>query len=161
MSPHWCRLRRGRNATQEVTFAPVAQTADDAMIRMMSTNVRSTGPAATLVDASAIDAQPWHDLDGFENVSYKLLWRSGKSVAGIMRIAPDGRVDPHVHQRSHHHMWVLDGSAELLGQRVGKGSYLHVPAGVEHGITAPGPGGCTVLYLYLREDADRREGSDA
>jgi mannose-6-phosphate isomerase-like protein (cupin superfamily) len=118
----------------------------------MTTNLRATGPAATLVDASAIEAQPWHDLAGFENVKYKLLWQSGKSVAGIMYVAPDGRVDPHSHRRSQHHIWVLEGSAEMLGQQVGPGSYLHVPAGVEHGITAPGPQGCTVFYLYLRED---------
>lgn len=123
-----------------------------ATINVMTTNLRAAQSAATLVDAGAIVAQPWHDLEGFENVTYKLLWRSGKSVAGIMHVMPDGRVDPHVHRRSQHHIWVIDGSADMLGQNVGPGSYLHVPAGVEHGITAPGPQGCTVFYLYLRED---------
>jgi quercetin dioxygenase-like cupin family protein len=41
----------------------------------------------------------------------------------------------------------------MLGERVGPGTYVHVPAGVEHGIRAVGEGGSTVLYLYLREEA--------
>ena len=45
-------------------------------------------------------------------------------------------------------MWVIAGRAEMLGEQVGPGTYLHVPAGVE---------GCTVLYLYLRE-GDRTGG---
>lgn len=127
----------------------------------MTTNLQPAAPAATLVDAPSIEARPWRDLPGFRNVTYKLLWRSGKSVAGLMRVPPDGRVDPHVHRRSHHHIWVLHGSAEMLGRRIGEGSYVHVPAGVEHGITEPGPDGCTVLYLYLREDDVRaRDRSD-
>jgi mannose-6-phosphate isomerase-like protein (cupin superfamily) len=117
----------------------------------MTTNLRAPATLATVVDGAAIALRPWLPLPGFEGVTYKLLWQSGKSVAGIMRIAPDGEVSSHAHQRSHHHLWVIDGSAEMLGRRVAQGSYVHVPAGVEHGITAPGVNGCTVLYLYLRE----------
>ena len=32
------------------------------------------------------------------------------------------------------------------GDRVGPGTYVHIPAGVEHGITDVGPDGCTVVY---------------
>jgi mannose-6-phosphate isomerase-like protein (cupin superfamily) len=113
----------------------------------------SDPPVATLVDPAAADALAWHPLAPYEGVDYKLLWRSGKSVAGLMRIAPGRAVTPHAHVRSHHHMWVIDGTAEMLGERVGPGTYVHVPAGVEHGIRAVGEGGSTVLYLYLREEA--------
>lgn len=106
---------------------------------------------ATLVTRAASEALAWHPLESFDGVDYKLLWRSGKSVAGIMRIDPGGSLSPHAHRRSHHHMWVLDGSAEMLGERVGPGTYVHVPAGVDHGITGVGDDGCTLLYLYLRE----------
>ncbi len=69
-----------------------------------------------------------------------------------MRIAPGGEVGSHTHVRSHHHMWVVEGTAEMLGEQVGPGTYLHVPAGVEHGIRRVGDDGCRVLYLYLRDE---------
>ncbi|HEX6237819.1 MAG TPA: cupin domain-containing protein [Acidimicrobiales bacterium] len=115
--------------------------------------VEAAAPAATVVDREAAEALPALPLEGFEGVTYKLLWRSGKSVAGIMHVPPGREVGAHVHQRSHHHIWVQEGSAEMVGgRRVGPGSYVHVPAGVEHGITGvEGPEGLTIYYLYLRE----------
>lgn len=106
---------------------------------------------ATLVTAQAADALPWHPLEPYTGIEYKLLWRSGKSVAGLMRMAPGAEVTPHTHQRSHHHMWLTEGTAEVQGQPMGPGSYVHIPARVEHHIRA-GDAGCTLLYLYLRED---------
>jgi quercetin dioxygenase-like cupin family protein len=123
----------------------------------MTSMTESTGsamtPGATLVTHTAADSLAWHPLDPFEGVDQKLLWRSGESVAGIMRIGPGGVVSPHAHVLAHHHMWVIDGTAEMLGERVGPGTYLHIPAGVEHGVRDVGEDGCTVLYLYLREDS--------
>jgi mannose-6-phosphate isomerase-like protein (cupin superfamily) len=110
-------------------------------------------PFATLVTSSAVDALPWRPLAPYEDVDYKLLWQSGKSVAGLMRLAPGAVVAPHTHVRSHHHLWIVDGIAETRGEPVGTGSYVHVPAGVEHGLRAVGDAGCTVLYLYLRDDS--------
>lgn len=117
-----------------------------------STDV-DAAPVATLVTSAATDALAWHPVEPYDGVDYKLLWRSGKSVAGLMRVAPGGAVTPHSHVRSHHHMWVIDGTAEMLGERVGPGTYVHVPARVEHGIRAVGERGCTVLYLYLRDES--------
>jgi mannose-6-phosphate isomerase-like protein (cupin superfamily) len=107
---------------------------------------------AVVHDAFQVGSMSWHDLPGSEGVAYKLLWRSGKSVAGILRVPYGCEVSLHVHRRSHHHLWLLDGSADILGHRLGEGSYAHIPAGVEHGITSPGPHGCSVLYLYLRDE---------
>jgi mannose-6-phosphate isomerase-like protein (cupin superfamily) len=112
-------------------------------------------PVATLVTRAAADARAWHPLEPYAGVDYKLLWRSGKSVAGLMRIAEAAEVTPHEHERSHHHLWVIDGTAEILGERVGPGTYVHIPASVDHGIRAVGPGPCTMLYLYLRDEAGR------
>jgi mannose-6-phosphate isomerase-like protein (cupin superfamily) len=123
---------------------------------MTATTEPSAGefpPAATLVTSAAAAERAWHPLEPFEGVDYKLLWRSGKSVAGLMRVAPGGSVSLHAHVRAHHHMWVIDGSANMLGDRVGPGTYLHIPAGVEHGIHGVGEEGCTVLYLYLRDES--------
>lgn len=116
-------------------------------------DVAAQSPAmATLVSRAAGESLAWHPLEPFAGVEYKLLWRSGKSVAGLMRIAPGGELAPHAHVRSHHHLWVIDGTAEMLGEKVGPGTYAHVPAGVEHGIEHVGEAGCTLLYLYLRDE---------
>lgn len=120
---------------------------------MTETTDLEAAPFATLVTRAAAEALAWHPLAPYDGVEYKLLWRSGKSVAGLMRLAPGGAVTPHTHVRSHHHLWVVDGTAEMLGRRVGPGTYLHVPAGVEHGLRAVDETGCSVLYLYLRDEA--------
>lgn len=108
-------------------------------------------PVATIVTRAAADARAWHPLEPYEDVDYKLLWRSGKSVAGLMRIAAGGLVTPHAHLRSHHHLWVLDGTAEVLDEEVGPGTYVHIPARVDHSIRAVGASPCTMLYLYLQD----------
>jgi mannose-6-phosphate isomerase-like protein (cupin superfamily) len=122
--------------------------------RMTEAILGNVPPVATLVTSAASDALAWHPLQPFSGVDYKLLWRSGKSVAGVMRLMPGGEVSLHSHVRSHHHMWVIDGDAEMLGERVGPGTYVHVPAGVEHGIREVGDDACTVLYLYLRDELE-------
>jgi quercetin dioxygenase-like cupin family protein len=104
------------------------------------------------VTAAAAEALGWRPLDPYEGVDYKLLWRSGKSVAGLMRIAPRAMVTPHVHDRSHHHIWVVDGTVEMLGEVVGPGAYVHIPASVDHSIRAAGDGSAIMLYLYLRDE---------
>lgn len=109
-----------------------------------------TGIVATLVTPTAADAMAWHPLAPHEGVEYKLFWRSGKSVAGLMRLQPGARLERHTHRASHHHMWMVEGSAQLLGQTVGPRTYVHIPAGIEHGLEA-GDEGCTLVYLYLRE----------
>lgn len=110
-------------------------------------------PVATFVSPEAAEALAWHPLDDYEGVEYKLLWRSGKSVAGLMHIAPGGAVTPHAHVRSHHHLWVLDGTAEVLDKQARPGTYVHIPARVDHSIRAVGDRPCTLLYLYLRDEA--------
>jgi quercetin dioxygenase-like cupin family protein len=109
-------------------------------------------PVATLVTRAAAHARAWHPLEEYEGVDYKLLWRSGGSVAGLMRIAPGGLVTPHAHVRSHHHLWVTDGTVEVLDEQVGPGTYVHIPAGVDHSIRAVGDSACTMLYFYLRDE---------
>ena len=44
-----------------------------------------------------------------------------------------------------------------LGEHVGPGTYVHILAGIEHGIRGVGEDGCTLLYLYL---LDEREAPD-
>jgi mannose-6-phosphate isomerase-like protein (cupin superfamily) len=109
-------------------------------------------PVATLLTRAAADALTWHPLEEYEGVDYKLLWRSGGSVAGLMRLDPGGVVTPHAHVRAHHHLWVTDGTVEVLDEEVGPGTYVHIPAGVDHSMRAVGDSACTMLYLYLQDE---------
>src|SRR5690606_13890015 len=109
-----------------------------------------TGIVATLLTPEAADAMAWHPPPPHEGVAYKLSWRSGKSVAGPLRLQPGPRPERHAHRASHHLMWMVAGGAQLRGRPVGPGTYVHIPAGIEHGLEA-GDEGCTLVYLYLRE----------
>ena len=103
-----------------------------------------------VLTAASVEELPWKQLHGLEHVQYKLLWRARGSTAGVMHVDPGGTLDGHVHGAAHHDVWVLDGSFTILGKAVGAGSYVHVPGGVEHGITDVSAEGCTFVYLYLR-----------
>lgn len=106
-----------------------------------------TGPPV-LVSREELNAMEW-ELDPRlgQGVSHKVLWRAGDSVGGVMRIEPGGYLAAHTHRRAHHHLWIVNGSALLLGRELGAGSYAHVPAGVEHRIASTN--GCQFLYLYV------------
>ncbi len=58
---------------------------------------------------------------------------------------------PHHHGHANHHAWVVEGHCEVLGRILGPGSYVHIPAGLDHDIVAVGPSGATVFYLYIDE----------
>ena len=104
-----------------------------------------------LLERFVLDGLPWEVLPGIgEGVDHKVLWRSGDSVAGVMRLAVGGSVAPHAHRVAHHHLWIIDGSIEVLATILGAGSYVHVPAGVKHGMVNRGDGEATFLYLYLQ-----------
>jgi quercetin dioxygenase-like cupin family protein len=45
-------------------------------------------------------------------------------------------------------MWVLDGEALIADRKLGAGSYVHVPAGVDHDIDASATDGVAVYYSY-------------
>jgi mannose-6-phosphate isomerase-like protein (cupin superfamily) len=93
-------------------------------------------------------------LGAADGVSHRVLWRNDASMAGVLTVEAGHRLGAHAHRVNHHHMWVLEGHASVLGTDVGPGSYVHVPSGVEHDIDATGTNGCTVFYLYLRPPAE-------
>jgi oxalate decarboxylase/phosphoglucose isomerase-like protein (cupin superfamily) len=116
---------------------------------MTATTVQQVLPVT--LDAYEVSALDWQPFPGVYPVQYKLLWRSGWSVAGILRVPRGASFPAHTHEKAQHHLWVISGSADMLGRRMEAGSYLHVPAGVPHGIDAAGPDGLEVLYLYLHD----------
>jgi mannose-6-phosphate isomerase-like protein (cupin superfamily) len=112
--------------------------------------MESLSPSAPIVlSADAIAAIPAEPLGNIEGVLHKVVWRNDASMAGVLTVAPGHRLGTHSHHVNHHHMWVLDGHAVILGADVGPGSYVHVPHGVDHDIDATDSEGCTVFYLYL------------
>lgn len=104
-----------------------------------------------LLESFVLDGLEWAPLPAIgESVDHKVLWQSGDSMSGLMRLAPGGSVSEHAHRAAHHHLWVIEGSIEVLATVLGPGSYAHVPAGVRHGMINRGDGAATFLYLYLQ-----------
>ena len=109
----------------------------------------SSAAAPIVLSADAIAAIRAEPLGKIEGVSHRVVWRNEAAMAGVMRVEAGHRLGTHSHHLNHHHMWVLDGHAVILGAELGPGSYVHVPRGVDHDIDATGSEGCTVFYLYL------------
>lgn len=105
----------------------------------------------TLLTAEAVNGLMVEPLGTLEGVTHRVLWKSDTSMAGVLTVAAGHRLGHHTHRMNHHHLWVLDGHAAVLGTELGPGSYAHVPSGVEHDIDASATEGCTVFYLYLRQ----------
>ena len=80
---------------------------------------------------AAAEALAWHPLDDYEGVDYKLLWRSGGSVAGLMRLAPGGVAAPHGRGRT---ITCGVNTTHRRGDgRAGRSGRLRaIPAGVDH-----------------------------
>jgi mannose-6-phosphate isomerase-like protein (cupin superfamily) len=109
-------------------------------------------PAIVLVEGLAtIRSRPRHPLEGQPGVTYAVLWSDGGSHAGAMWIDAGHAVGSHVHHGATHHAWVVEGAAGVDGRTVTPGGYWHVPAGVPHAVEGAPPGGCMLLYLYLRQ----------
>ena len=106
------------------------------------------GPPVVLT-AAEVDSLPLKPLGDLPGVTHRVLWEDGTSMAGVLTVEPRHRLGAHAHRVNHHHLWVLAGRATILGAEVGLGSYVHVPAGVNHDIDATATDGCTVFYLYL------------
>ncbi len=102
-----------------------------------------------VLTAEAIRALPLEPFGSIGGVTHRVLWRTESSMAGVMTVEAGHRLGTHRHRANHHHIWVLDGRAVILDVEVGRGSYAHVPRGVDHDIDASETGGCTVFYLYL------------
>jgi quercetin dioxygenase-like cupin family protein len=99
--------------------------------------------------AEEIGRLPAVPLGSLEGVVHRVLWQDDKSMAGVLTVEGGRSLGRHTHRANTHHIWVLEGTAEILGRTLGPGGYAHIPSGVEHDIDATGSAGCTVYYLYL------------
>lgn len=109
----------------------------------------TTQPEPTIRSAGDVHRTEERPLGSILGVRHRVLWRDGGSMAGVMTVEEGHRLGAHTHRSNHHHMWVIDGHATILNRRLGPGSYVHIPGGVEHDIDATDTEGCTVYYLYL------------
>lgn len=114
----------------------------------MTMTFTSTPPV--LLTAASVAALPAQALDAKDGVTDQVLWHDGVSTAGVLTIAAGHRLGVHAHRAHHHHIWVVEGGADILDQRVTAGGYAHVPVGVEHDIDATSTDGCKVFYLFMR-----------
>jgi mannose-6-phosphate isomerase-like protein (cupin superfamily) len=107
-----------------------------------------TDTHAIALGPQEIDALPWKTLGDRVGVALRALWTDGTSQTGVLRVDPGQRLGRHTHRRHHHDYWLVDGHADVLGRWLGPGSYVHIPAGVEHDVDATETEGCTLFYAY-------------
>lgn len=88
-------------------------------------------------------------LGEIPGVRHRVLWHDETSIAGVMTVDAGHQLGRHTHRLNHHHIWVVEGRATILGRELSSGSYVHIPSGVEHDIDASATEGCTFFYLYL------------
>ena len=81
------------------------------------------------------------------------IWATPESAAGILTMAAGQRL-VFAGERLHHHIWVLDGEADLLGSTLTSGAYVHVEPGAQHALDASSTLGCTVFHVF-EEDGVR------
>ena len=113
-------------------------------------NTTPVGMEPTVLTADAIGELPKLPFGGLEGVEHKVLWRNEREMAGVLTVPAGHRLGMHAHRVNHHHVWVLDGRAVILGEELGAGSYCHIPSGVDHDLDATTTEGCTAFYLYIR-----------
>jgi mannose-6-phosphate isomerase-like protein (cupin superfamily) len=111
--------------------------------------MNETGSAVVLT-ASDVAAVPGEPLGTIEGVTNRVLWTDGSSSAGWLTVAAGHQLGEHQHRANSHHLWILEGTAEVLGTVLGAGAYVHIPPGLAHDIDARASEGCRVFYLYLR-----------
>jgi mannose-6-phosphate isomerase-like protein (cupin superfamily) len=99
-----------------------------------------------IATAQDIESMPW--TTPMPGVHQKVLWQSGDTSLGLMKVDAGHENPEHVHHAAHHHILVLEGESTMLGKRVGPGAYVYIPPTVAHAVTDVGPQGCTFFYTY-------------
>jgi len=102
-----------------------------------------------------IDAKPSNPLGDRVGVVLRIPWTDGMSRTGVLCVDPGQRLDRHTHRRHRHEYRLVAGHADVLGRCLGAGSYVHIPAGVEHDVDATETEGCTTYFAYTLVAHDR------
>ena len=114
----------------------------------MSTTLPPTD--RVLATATTIAGLPRRDVSPHHGIRERVLWGGDGQVAGVMEFEPGAAMPQHVHDHRSHHIWVTEGTVRVDGQDLPVGSYVHVPAGVPHEVSA-GPSGCAFFYVFITD----------
>ena len=102
-----------------------------------------------VLDAAEVAQRQDDDgVDEGEGVTRTTLWQHRDGAAGTLRLRPGAVLAEHTHHAHGHHVWVVSGTAEVLGRELEAGSYWFVPAGRPHALTAVGDGPCELFWVY-------------
>lgn len=108
-----------------------------------------TTAATTAVSAllpEQVAELPWHPVEDWDGIEQKVLSAHLGVVVGLLRLRPGAHESDHAHGRVQHDAWVLAGEVQVGQQRLGPGSFVHVPSGVVHTLRDTGSG-CLLLYV--------------
>ena len=103
----------------------------------------------TMVSRFEIEEYQWQPVESSAGVSSKVLRRSGGAATALISYQPHARTAGKPHRDAVQHIWIVSGQALVDGRWLPAGSYVHVPAGAAHPITAGGPDGCTLLQVHV------------
>ena len=103
-------------------------------------SVSSLGPGE-------IDRLPLSPVAKVAGVRVRELWRRGDFVDALIVYAAGAATPGQPHIAAHHHIWVVSGEATIAGRRLAAGSYVYVPPGVAHPISAA-EAGCALLQMH-------------
>jgi quercetin dioxygenase-like cupin family protein len=95
-----------------------------------------------------IEDMPWQTSADQPGARYKVLWRSGDVVLGVMELDGGAVNAEHTHHGAHHHILILSGTCQIVGKELDAGSYVYIPPGVAHGVSEVAEGGCRFFYTY-------------
>lgn len=70
-----------------------------------------------------------------------MLWHDTTSMAGPLVIEPGQHLGAHAHRENHHHTWVLEGRATIVGKEVGDGQPTPESSPARTGTASTFPGG--------------------
>jgi len=99
-------------------------------------------------NSADLDRLPWQAVCGCPGVEAKELWQSSGCVDVLISYAPGATTPGHPHPSADHHIWIIEGQAEIAGQAMRGGSYVYVPPGTAHPIEAGGQAGCVLLQIH-------------
>ena len=102
-----------------------------------------------VLDAAAVARrQDEHGIEEAEGVTRTTLWHHQGSAAGTLSLRPGAALREHTHDGFGHHVWVVGGTAEVLGRQLSAGAYWYVPAGRAHALIATGDEPCELFWVY-------------
>jgi hypothetical protein len=105
------------------------------------------------LDPADIDHLPWWPVPECPGVVVKELRATGDLHDTLISYGPGCATPGRPHLNARQHIWVISGSASVAGRPLAAGSYVYVPAGAAHPITA-GAAGCLLLQMHLPLDAE-------